>query len=185
MVATRDQWISDGVSHTHERFFMTRSFLVKNIIYRKYFSWGCHFSYKENRVFTTYFVSLYNNYKEFSWQIHFCSSTKKIVFTTHIVLVFTSQTIGLINPEISKTEVHNVPPNHKGECHTLCTLDMRYRLIYTRWINIVNPIIPSKTRWWVRFGWAIMMCAFCITTAQRGGETEGQYTDRQQDRQTD
>ena len=58
----------------------------------------------------------------------FQTKTNKF-FTTHVVLFFTRQKIRLINPEISKTQVHYLSPIMGGGCHTTCKIEMCYGLI--------------------------------------------------------
>ena len=165
---------------------MTRSFLVKNRIYNKYFSWRCRLYLNKKRIFITAVVTLYNKYEVFSRQSNFPSNaqTRKF-FTTHVVFFFQSQNIRLINPVISKTHVHKCISNHGGGCRTPCTLDIRYGLIPLRWSNIVNPSIPSKPRWFTRFGWNMMKYAFYVNNSQSGGEGQvNTCTDVRTDRNT-
>ena len=57
-----------------------------------------------------------------------------------------------MNSQISKMQVHKFILNHEAECRTPFTLDMHYRLIPPRSINVVTPSIPSKPRSCARFG---------------------------------
>ena len=112
----------------------------------------------------------YNNYKEFSRHSNFLQTQRKKFYTNHVVLLFTSKNIRLINQETSRTQVNKCTSNNGGECRTLYTLEMRYGLISMHWSNIVNPSIPGKPRGCARFGWTMMKYAFYITTYQSGGE---------------
>ena len=69
---------------------MTRSFNVKNNIYiTNSFHYGVIFSLNKKRFFTTDAFSLYNNYEEFSRQIHFYSNTNKDVFHhSHCFIIY-------------------------------------------------------------------------------------------------
>ena len=136
---------------------MTRSFIFK---WKDIFCSGCCFPLQKFQIIFIIRSFLLNTHT-------------RNIFTTHVVLYFKNKKIRLINPQISKKQIHNFTSNHGRECCIPFTLEMCYGWISPHRSSIVNPSITSKPRWCAGFGWNTMKYAFCVTTSESGGVSQG------------
>ena len=98
---------------------------------------------------TTDIVFLYNNYWEFLWRTHFYSIHLQRKFFTPRVKLSLNQKIGLINPQISKTQVHKCVDDDSDRAPTsykLVNHMLRFRINmdhFKTWYRIyLHSIIP-------------------------------------------
>ena len=111
------------------------------------------FSTHKKRVFTNGryfpFTKIMNSFNDTVISLQY---TRKDFFHDSRHFLQKKQKIRLINPKISKRQLHTCTSDYGGECRTPSKLDIHYGLILLCGSNIVNPSIKSKPRLRARFG---------------------------------